>query len=85
MLNSSIESAVMVSSARRPSEKPASAPAETPTPEIEVLVLSSGRALKVEEAPRPFQRCPFFLGQLEGRQSWWDAVARDALVSDAMR
>ena len=45
MLNSSIESAVTASTARRPSEKAASAPAET-----EISALSSRRALKVQEA-----------------------------------
>ena len=26
-----------------------------------------------------------FLGQLEGRKSWWDAVVRDTFVSEAVR
>ena len=28
---------------------------------------------------------PNFLGQLEGRTSWWDAIAKGAFVSEAVR
>ena len=72
MLNSPIESAVTESSARRPSEKAASAPAEPAT---------SSRSLSPAHSPRDHN----FLSQLEGRKSWWDAVARNAFVSETGR
>ena len=66
MLNSSIESAVTASSARRLSEKATSAPAETATTETEVLAISSGRALKVEEA-EAIPEVPVLIGAAGGK------------------
>ena len=56
-----------LSSAEKPSEKAASAPAEPATSETEVSVRSS---------PRDHD----FLGQLEGKKYWWDAVAQRPLL-----
>ena len=72
MLNSSIESAVTASSARTPSEKAASTPAEPATLETEV-------------SARSFSKRSWLSGPAEKKKIWLDAVSRNAFVSETGR